>query len=225
MCDLLGLSEMPRRIEGFDVSNLQGGQAVASLVVCEEGKMRKKGYRSFNIRGLEGPDDYASLRQAVERRYRRRLEGIGTMPDLILIDGGRGQLNAALEALATLGVEETRVVALAKRDEELYLPERPEPVRVKRTHPGLRLLQRIRDEAHRFALSRHRRRRSARALASGLDRIPGIGPRRKKLLLRQMGSLRGVREASVEELQEVLGPRIGLRFYEELHSGTPATAG
>ena len=214
--DLLELSEIPRCIEGFDVSNLQGGQTVASLVVWEEGRMRKKDYRSFNIRGLKGPDDFAALRQAVERCYRRRLEQLGTMPDLILIDGGRGQLNAALEALATLGVEETPLVALAKRQEEIYLPERPDPLRLERSLPGLKLLQRIRDEAHRFALSRHRRRRSARALASALDRLPGIGPRRKKLLLRRFGSLQGVRGAALEEIQEVLGPRVGRSVFEQL---------
>ncbi len=214
--DLLELPDSPRRIEGFDVSNLQGDQAVASLVVCEEGKLRKKDFRSFNIRGIEGPDDFAAIRQAVERRYRRRLEETGTMPDLVLIDGGRGQLNAALEALAALGVEETPVAALAKRQEEVYLPRHPDPLRVDRTHQGLKLLQKIRDEAHRFALSRHRRRRSKRTLASELDSLPGIGPRRKKLLLRRFGSLAGIREAAVGDLQEALGPRLGRRVFDAL---------
>ncbi|MFP3941423.1 MAG: excinuclease ABC subunit UvrC, partial [Thermoanaerobaculia bacterium] len=128
----LELPEAPRRIEGFDVSTFQGGETVASLVVWEEGKLRKSGYRSFNIRELEATDDFESMRQAVGRRYRRVLEETGEMPDLVLVDGGRGQLNAALEALAELGVEETPVVGLAKREEEVYLPERPQPLRLPR---------------------------------------------------------------------------------------------
>ncbi|HYX25565.1 MAG TPA: excinuclease ABC subunit UvrC, partial [Thermoanaerobaculia bacterium] len=167
----LGLEEPPRRIEGFDISHFQGGETVASMVVWEEGRMRKGEYRSFNIRDLTQPDDFASMRQAVERRYRRVLEETGAMPDLILIDGGRGQLNAALAALAELGVEETAIVSLAKREEEVYLPELPEPLRLGRDDAGLRLLQEVRDEAHRFAVSRHRARRSARTLHSRLDEL------------------------------------------------------
>ncbi|HRC87167.1 MAG TPA: excinuclease ABC subunit UvrC, partial [Thermoanaerobaculia bacterium] len=133
----LELADPPRRIEGFDISNFQGAQTVASLVVWEEGKMRKGEYRSFNITGLTAPDDFASMRQAVQRRYQRRLEETGDMPDLILIDGGRGQVNAALEALAELGVEETPIVGLAKREEELYLPEAPQPLRLRRNEAAL----------------------------------------------------------------------------------------
>jgi excinuclease ABC subunit C len=212
----LGLPEPPRRIEGFDISHLQGGDMVASVVVWEEGRMRKREYRSFNVRGLEDQDDFAALRQAVERRYRRALEELGAMPDLVLVDGGRGQLNAALEALSALGVEETPLVALAKRQEELYLPERPEPLGLRRTDPGLRVLQEIRDEAHRFALSKHRRRRSARSLHSCIDDIPGVGPRRKKALLQRFGSARGLGEASLAELQELLGPLLGQRVFDEV---------
>ncbi len=175
------------------------------MVVWEEGKMRKGEYRSFNIRDLRQPDDFASMRQAVERRYRRRLEEVGEMPDLILIDGGRGQLNAALDALALLGVEETPILGLAKREEEIYLPELPEPLRLARDDYGLRLLQQIRDEAHRFAVSRHRSRRDARTLKSRLDELAGIGPRRRKLLIQTFGSVDGVRAAPVEELQKALG--------------------
>lgn len=214
----LELPEAPRRIEGFDVSTFQGGETVASLVVWEEGKLRKGGYRSFNIRGLEASDDFESMRQAVGRRYRRVLEETGEMPDLVLVDGGRGQLNAALEALAELGVEETPVVGLAKREEEVYLPERPRPLRLPRNDPGLQLLQEVRDEAHRFAVHRHRRRRSKRTLRSGLDELPGVGPKRRKALLRRFGSLQAAREAPVEALQEELGPRLGLRVWEGLHA-------
>lgn len=212
----LGLAEPPRRIEGFDISHIQGGDMVASMVVWEEGRMRKQEYRSFNVRDLDGQDDFAALRQAVERRYRRVLEELGTMPDLVLVDGGRGQLNAALEALSALGVEETPLVALAKRQEELYLPERPEPLRLRRNDAGLKVLQSIRDEAHRFALSRHRRRRSARSLRSRIDDIPGVGPRRKKALLQRFGSARGLEGASLHELQELLGPVVGQRVFERV---------
>jgi excinuclease ABC subunit C len=214
----LDLPEAPRRIEGFDVSTFQGGETVASMVVWEEGKMRKQEYRSFNVRGLDGTDDFFSMRQAVERRYRRRLEEVGEMPDLVLIDGGRGQINAALQALAELGVEETPIVGLAKREEELYQPGRPEPLRLPRSDPGLQLLQEIRDEAHRFAVARHRARRSKRTLASRLDELPGIGPRRRKRLLQRFGSLQGVREAPLEALEAALGPIVGRRVWERLHA-------
>ncbi len=217
----LDLLDPPRRIEGFDISNFQGSETVASLVVWEEGKMRKGEYRSFNVRGVPGhpaSDDFASLREAVERRYRRRLEEVGAMPDLILIDGGRGQLNAALEGLAMVGVEETPVVSLAKREEEVYVPGRPLPLKLRRDDLGLRLLQEVRDEAHRFAVSRHRRRRSARTLRSRLDELSGIGPRRRKLLLTRFGSAEGVRQASVEELQAALGPLTGRKIYEQLRA-------
>ncbi|HVT15351.1 MAG TPA: excinuclease ABC subunit UvrC [Thermoanaerobaculia bacterium] len=218
LCDhLAALEEAPRRIEGFDISHFQGGETVASLVVWEEGRMRKGEYRSFNIRGFTQPDDFAAIHQAVERRYRRRLEEVGEMPDLILIDGGRGQLNAALAALAELGVEETPVVALAKREEELYVPGLPEPLHLRRDDPGLRLLQQVRDEAHRFAVSRHRRRRSARTLHSRLDDLAGVGPRRRKLLLQRFGSAGKVREASRDELEQALGPATGRRVFDQLH--------
>jgi len=212
----LHLLEPPRRIEGFDVSHFQGGETVASLVVWEEGKMRKGGYRSFNIRDLDQPDDFASIEQAVSRRYKRRLEETGDLPDLILIDGGRGQLNAALAALAGLGIEETPVVGLAKREEEIYLPERPEPLRLARRDPGLQLLQQVRDEAHRFAVSRHRKRRQARTLKSRLDDLPGIGPKRRKALLARFGSAQGVAAAEVAQIAEVVGEKLAARVKEGL---------
>ena len=220
----LNLSELPRRIEGFDISNLQGAETVASLVVWEEGKMRKTEYRSFNIHDIDLPDDYASMRQAVERRYRRRLQELGTMPDLILIDGGRGQLNAALDSLAKLGVEETPIVALAKREEEIHTPESPEPIRLDRRNPGLRLLQEVRDESHRFALSRHRRRRSATSLRGVLDEIRGVGPKRRRDLLKHFGSLSAIKEASHEDLQHLLGAVVGLRVYSHLREQGDSTS-
>ncbi|HKI04578.1 MAG TPA: excinuclease ABC subunit UvrC [Thermoanaerobaculia bacterium] len=221
----LGLEEPPARIEGFDISHFQGGETVASMVVWEEGRMRKSDYRSFNIRDIRQPDDFASMRQAVERRYRRVLEETGSMPDLILIDGGRGQLNAALAALTELGVEETSVVSLAKREEEIYMPEAPVPLRLGRDDAGLRLLQEIRDEAHRFAVARHRARRSARTLHSKLDELAGVGPRRRKLLIQTFGSVQGVRDASVDDLQKALGPSMGRRIFEQLHRAETAEPG
>ena len=139
------------------------------------------------------------------------------MPDLILIDGGRGQLNAALEALSKLGIEETPIAGLAKREEEIYLADHPEPLRLARTDPGLRLLQEIRDESHRFALSRHRRRRSARTLKSQLDDLPGVGVARKRVLLRKFRSFAGLRRADRLEIQAVLGPAVGGHVFEEIH--------
>ncbi len=218
LAEHLELAEPPERIEGFDISNFQGADTVASLVVWEAGRMRKGEYRSFNIRGLSGPDDFASMRQAVERRYRRRLDEVGAMPDLILIDGGRGQLNAALAALAVLGVEETPVVGLAKREEELFLPGRPEPLLLPRHDHALQLLQEVRDEAHRFAVSRHRRRRRARTFKSRLEELPGVGAKRRRLLLRRFGSLTGVEQASREELSEVLGPKLGQSVFAHLRA-------
>lgn len=220
----LGLPEPPSRIEGIDISNLQGTEMVGSLVVWEGGRILKKDYRSFNLRNMAGQDDFAAIHQVVTRRYSRVLDEVGSMPDLILIDGGRGQLNAALEALAELGVEETPVVGLAKREEELYLPATPEPLRLKRSNPGLRLLQQVRDEAHRFAVDRHRRRRSRTLLASRLDELPGVGPLRRKALLKRFGSLDGVKAASLEELQDALGPILGQRIFVHLQQAAEAAS-
>lgn len=217
LAEHLDLAERPERIEGFDISHFQGAQTVASLVVWEAGKMRKSEYRSFNIRGLETPDDFFAMRQAVERRYRRVLDEVGAMPDLVLIDGGRGQLNAALEALSVLGVDETAVVGLAKREEEIYLPDRPEPLRLPPEDPGLQLLQQVRDESHRFAVARHRRRRRSSTLRSRLDDVPGIGPKRRRELLTRFGSFAAVEKASLEEIREALGPKTGEALYARLH--------
>ena len=223
----LRLEEAPRRIEGFDISTHHGGETVASLVAWEAGNMKKSSYRSFNIRGLRRADDFESMRQAVERAYRRRLLEVAEMPDLILVDGGRGQLNAALEALSSLGVEETPIVGLAKREEEIYLADHPEPLRLERRDPGLRLLQKIRDESHRFALSRHRRRRSARMLKTRFDSLPGVGFERKKLLVRRFKSFAGLERAQRQEIQEVVGPAVGGHIFDHLHPdprGCAATA-
>jgi excinuclease ABC subunit C len=202
----LGLDEPPRRIECFDVSNLHGTDSVASLVVWDGGRPRRSEYRTFHPR-VEGPDDYASIADAVTRRYRRLVAENGRLPDLVIIDGGRGQLGAAIGALAREGLPTLAVVALAKRDEELYLPGVAEPLRLDRGSPALQLVQRIRDEAHRFAITRHRRRRSRRTLASELTEIRGIGPRTATKLLRAFGSVRGVRGAAPADWERVAGPR------------------
>ncbi len=216
---ILELPEAPRRIEGFDISNFQGGEPVGSLVVWEGGTMRNSEYRSFNIKSLDGTsDDFASMAEVVERRYQRRLDEVGEMPDLILVDGGRGQLNAALSVLAILGVEETPIVGLAKREEEIYLPHLPEPLRLEHSDPALQLLQRIRDEAHRFAVSHHRRQRSRRSIRSALDGIRGVGPKRKRALLSHFGSVVGIRQASLEEVQEILGVRLGKEVHRRIQA-------
>ncbi|MEO8275998.1 MAG: excinuclease ABC subunit UvrC [Thermoanaerobaculia bacterium] len=214
----LGLASSPRWIEGFDISNIQGTAVVASMVVWRDGRIRKGEYRSFNIRTFVGQDDFRAMGEAVERRYRRLKEESGVMPDLVLIDGGRGQLGAAAAALAGLELEHLPLVALAKREEELYLPGAPEPLKLPRRDDGLRLLQMLRDEAHRFAVSRHRKRRSTGALRSRIEEIPGVGPARRKLLAQRYGTWEVLRAAPVEELRELLGDRVGASVHRQLHS-------
>jgi excinuclease ABC subunit C len=204
----LGLDEPPYRIECFDVSNLHGTDSVASLVVWEGGRARKSEYRTFGIRGVVGSDDTASIAEAVSRRYRRRVAEDRRMPDLILIDGGKGQLGAAVAALTRIGLPMLAVASIAKREELIFLEGRAEPVRLDRTSPALQLVQRIRDEAHRFAVTRHRRRRSRRTLRTDLTAVPGLGPVRARKLLRAFGSLDGVRRAKVEDLAAVVGPSV-----------------
>jgi excinuclease ABC subunit C len=206
-----------RRIESFDISNIQGSDSVAGMVVLESGKFDKKQYRIFNIRTVTGSDDFRSMAEAVDRRYRRLLDDDKPLPDMILIDGGRGQLNAALGALTRLGIEDIPIAGLAKREEEIYLPGREEPVRLERRDPALHLLQMVRDETHRFAVSSHRRRRSKRTLRSELDDLPGIGQKRKRLLLERFGSVSAIRQASPHDLMNVLGRKVGQSLWNELH--------
>ncbi|HEX8408956.1 MAG TPA: excinuclease ABC subunit UvrC, partial [Thermoanaerobaculia bacterium] len=176
-----------QKIESFDISNIQGSDSVAGMIVFDRGKFDKNQYRIFNIKTVVGSDDFRSMAEAVDRRYRRVLEDKKALPDLILIDGGRGQLNAALAALHKLGIEEIPIAGLAKREEEIYVPDRDEPLRLDRHDPALQLLQMVRDETHRFAVSSHRRRRSKRTLHSELDDLPRIGAKRKRLLLERFG--------------------------------------
>lgn len=215
---VLGCDREIARIESFDISNIQGSDSVAGMVVIDRGKFDKKQYRIFNIRTVEGADDFRSMAEAVDRRYRRILEEGKPLPDMILIDGGRGQLNAAVNALNRLGIEEIPIAGLAKREEEIYVPDREEPIRLERRDPALQLLQMVRDETHRFAVSSHRRRRSKRTLHSALDDLPGIGEKRRRLLFERFGSVSGVRQASAQDLVNVLGRKVGQSLYDELHS-------
>jgi len=203
---VLDLPALPRRIECFDISTLQGTNTVASMVVCVDGKMRRGEYRKFAVRG-PATDDFASMEEVVFRRYRKVLEAGGPFPDLILIDGGKGQLTAAYAALRQLGLEQLVAVGLAKQEELLFRRDRMEGIALPHETPGLRLVQRIRDEAHRFAVTFHRAKRSKASLRSALDDVPGIGPRRRKQLLTTFGSLAGVRRASREELERAVGAK------------------
>jgi excinuclease ABC subunit C len=205
---VLNLPALPRRIECFDISTLQGRETVASMVVCVEGRMRRSDYRKFRIRGpAPGPDDFAAMHEVVLRRYRRLLELGGPFPDLILIDGGKGQLTAAYDALRDLGLDRLVAVGIAKQEELLFTRDRVDGLALPHDDPALRLIQRIRDEAHRFAVTFHRRARRMRDLHSELDDIAGIGPRRRKQLLTVFGSLTGVRRASREELEKLVGAK------------------
>jgi excinuclease ABC subunit C len=218
LVQVLGYDREIDRIESFDISIIQGSDSVAGMVVLDRGKFDKNQYRVFNIRSVVGADDFRSMAEAVDRRYRRLLEEGKALPDLILIDGGRGQLNAALAALKKLGIEEMPIAGLAKREEEIYVPEREEPIRLERRDPALQLLQMVRDETHRFAVSSHRRRRSKRILHSELDDLPGIGEKRRRLLIERFGSVSGVKQASMQDLMNVLGRNVGQRLYDELHA-------
>jgi excinuclease ABC subunit C len=205
----LALPAIPRRIECFDISTIQGSETVASMVVCEDGKMRKGEYRKYRISPANhaGSDDFAAMNEVVTRRYRKLLEQGGPFPDLIVIDGGKGQLSAAYDALRELGLANLVAVGIAKKEELIYTRDREEPIVLPKDDPALRLVQQIRDEAHRFAVSFHRKARSMRDLRSELDSVPGIGPRRRRALLIAFGSLAGVRRASREELTGVVGAK------------------
>ena len=203
---VLTLPAIPRRIECFDISTIQGSETVASMVVCEDGRMKRGEYRKFRIRGAK-LDDFASMHEVVLRRYRKVLENGGPFPDLILIDGGKGQLSAAYAALESLGLANLVAVGIAKKEELLFTRDHVDPIALAQDSPTLLLLQRIRDEAHRFAVTFHRHSRSKRDLRSALDDVAGIGPRRRKALLTRFGSLAGVRRATREDLITIVGAK------------------
>ena len=252
----LNLPAIPRRIECFDISTIQGAETVASMVVCEDGRMKRSDYRKFRVRPADGVtrlpatgyrlpasphaddasappaeqgrkpgaesrqpddahqgstvrflDDFAAMRQVVHRRYRRVIEAGGPFPDLVVIDGGKGQLGAAYEALEDLGLGNLVAVGLAKREELVFTRDSADPIAFAPNAPALLLLMQIRDEAHRFAVTFHRKARSMRDLRSELDAVPGIGPRRRRTLLQRFGSVAGVRRATREELVSAVGEK------------------
>jgi excinuclease ABC subunit C len=204
----LRLPKMPQRIECYDVSNIQGALAVGSMIVLEKGWPKPAHYRRFRIKTVAGADDYAMIQETLRRRFKRGLTGEGAwgiIPDLVLIDGGRGQLNAALEVRQELKLDPIPMASLAKENEEVFIPGDPRPVRIAKDSPALHILQRARDEAHRFAIGYHRKLRRKEVIISVLDEIPGIGPERKKALLKKFGSIQAIKEASLEELSQAKG--------------------
>lgn len=213
----LRLERPPRRIECFDNSNMHGTDPVSSMVCFIDGKPRKSEYRKFKIRSVEGPDDFASMKEAVTRRYRRVLNEGLALPDLIVIDGGKGQVSAAMEGLSEVGLEHIPLVGLAKRLEEIVLPEGKGSVLLPKSSSSLRLLQQLRDEAHRFAITFHRSLREKRTIQTELTNIPGVGPKGAKKILEAFGSVRGTAAATLDELKEKLGARTGERVYEYFH--------
>ncbi|HXM56538.1 MAG TPA: excinuclease ABC subunit UvrC [Candidatus Dormibacteraeota bacterium] len=228
LADALELGEPPHRIECYDISNIQGESAVGAMVVFEDGRPRNDHYRSFRIKYTPGPNDFAMLQEVLRRRLdrlemaQRREEAtevgdasFSSRPDLILIDGGKGQLSAAMEVIEDLGYADIPTFGLAKEREELFAPGRPDPIVQEHDSPGMFLVQRVRDEAHRFAITHHRKARSRKALSSPLDSVEGIGPARKRLLLRTFGSLPAIREAPVEEIVKLGIPeRVAVRLKE-----------
>ena len=215
----LRLSEEPRHIECFDNSNLQGSNPVAACVVFRNGKPYKKDYRHYNIKTVEGPDDFASMEEVVYRRYKRLVEEGQSLPQLIVIDGGKGQLSSALKSLDLLGLRgKIAIVGIAKRLEEIYFPEDPIPLYLDKKSESLKVIQFLRNEAHRFGITFHRNKRSKGAIKSGLDAIPGVGPKTKETLLKKFKSFKRIKEATENDLIFVLGENKGKQLYQHLHS-------
>ena len=237
--EALSLPRLPRRIECYDISNIQGSNAVGSMVVFEEGKPKSGHYRRFKIKSVEGVDDYSMMREVLTRRFRRLAkdkdsaasngydpssdgtpdgngkashtgQSWGIVPDLVLIDGGKGHLGAALQVFLELGIDFVPLASLAKENEEIFVPQVQEPIILPRSSQGLFLVQRARDEAHRFAITFHRERRSKRSVTSALDLVPGIGAKRRRMLMRRFGSVRGLKEASLDDIAAVPGMTLKL---------------
>ena len=201
----LGLQKLPRSMVCFDISTAQGTDTVGSCVWFENGRARRAEYRKFKVKTVEGTDDFASMREVVTRYFQRRITEEKPLPDLIVIDGGKGQLSSAHEALAALGLSDRPLISLAKREEEVFVWGRAEPIRMSRRSPALRLLQQLRDEAHRFAITYNRKRRTMRTVTSELLQVPGVGPVKRRRLLQEFGSVQGVREAGEEAIAKVPG--------------------
>jgi excinuclease ABC subunit C len=219
----LGLERLPRALVCFDISTTQGTDTVGSMVWFDNARPRRAEYRKFRVKTVEGTDDFASMREVVARYFQRRLEERKTLPDLVVIDGGKGQLAAARAALDELGIPSLPAISLAKRDEEVFLAGRTESLRLPRRSPALRLLQQARDEAHRFAVTYNRKRRAMRTVTSELLRIPGIGPSKRSALLRSFGSVQGVRDASVEQIAALPGfsPKAAQKILDALRVASP----
>ena len=210
-----------RRMECYDISHIQGSNTVASMVVFEDGKPKPAHYRRFKIKTVDGVDDFESMREVLRRRFKRlataraaeqtgdtalvEVDSFGVIPDLVLIDGGKGQLSAALEVFLEMGIDDVPLASLAKENEELFVPHTPEPIVLPRNSQALHLVQRIRDEAHRFAITFHRNLRSKDSLKSPIDNVTGIGPKRKRMLMRRFGTLKGIKEAAVDDIASVPG--------------------
>ncbi|MEW6194688.1 MAG: excinuclease ABC subunit UvrC [Bacteroidota bacterium] len=214
----LRLKTLPRKIECFDNSNLQGSDAVASMVVFVDGKPKKSLYRKFIIKTVEGPDDFASMQEIITRRYSRVLEEKESMPDLIMVDGGKGQLSSAIESLDKLGIKNYQIIGLAKRLEEVFLPGDSEPQSIPKTSSSLKLLQHVRDEAHRFAITFHRERRSKRTFTTGLLEIKGIGEKVAQKLLTEFKGWDQIKNASLEDLSKVIGEAKAKLVFEFYHA-------
>ena len=226
--EVLNLESLPIRIECFDISNIQGQEIVGSMVVFEDGVAKKGHYRKFAVRDLDGQDDFAAMREVIARRFARLSadpgsaewnESFAATPNLVVIDGGKGQLSAALAAMQELDLPRVAVISLAKRIEEVFVPGRPGPILLSPQSPGLQLLQRIRDEAHRFAITFHRQRRDASARESMFDQLEGVGPARRRSLLQHFGSAERVVSATREELEGVPGvpAKTARSIYAQLH--------
>jgi excinuclease ABC subunit C len=218
----LRLKNLPRVIECFDNSNLQGTDAVASMVCFVDGKPKKSLYRKFIIKTVEGPDDFASMREIIERRYKRLVEEKKELPDLIMVDGGKGQLSSAVEILKELGLTNIEIIGLAKRLEEVFLPNESEAQSIPKTSSSLKLLQHLRDEAHRFAITFHRERRSKRTLTTELTEIKGIGTKAAEKLLTELESLEKIKNANIETLAKVLGEAKAKIVYNHYNPGSVA---
>src|SRR3954451_10789382 len=228
LADALGLAGPPLRIECYDISNVQGSDSVGSMVVFEEGRPRTGEYRRFKIRSVIGPNDFASHQEVLRRRFRRAKAGDEgaeealrwAMPDLVIIDGGKGQVSAAKEVLDELGLHDLPLAGLAKEREELFLPGATEPIVLPATSPALYLVQRLRDEAHRFAITYHRDLRAKRSVRSAFDELPGVGPKRKRELMKVFGSIKRVRDAPVEQIAAVpgIGPSLAARIKATLEA-------
>jgi excinuclease ABC subunit C len=223
--DALTLEELPKRIECFDISHIQGAETVASMVVWEDGAMKKSDYRKFQVKTVSGVDDFASMREIIHRRYKRLLDDKKDFPSLILIDGGLGQLHAAADALAEIGVTLQPLASIAKKEEIIYVyGQENDPVVLDRRSPVLHLVQKIRDESHRFAVTYHRKRRQIRDRETELDAIPGVGPRTRQRLVQHFGSVRGIKQATHDALTAVVSPAIATKIKSHFAEEAPAEA-